>query len=459
MTVEHHLRLKLPLLGVALALATLSASAVSADPSASLTACLRPLSQPPAVTVSACTAALSGHNSEDPERARMLEQRSLMESETGDNAQARDDADTAIRLWITLAKSSARGSMPPTVTKLDVAIGFFARGLARRRLGDHAGALSDFDQAIQLQPAYPIALMERALLWKTEGNRTAALTDLNEVSRLRPDWSRAYYLRGTLWLDQHDDGKAMADFNAAVRLTPKAAPPLMGRAEVWERKHDHDKALADYSSAIAAEPNYAMAYADRANVWWRKGDYPQALADYTTAVDLYAHGITNVRPGDADAALDAASGYAAAVSSRSAVRLLLGDLPGALADADASIRIDASDFHTWNAACWARVAANSDLDTALADCNRAIQTGTKDDNLWSAYDSRAGVSYRRADYAAAIQDETTALNLSPNQAPSLFLRSLAEAKAGKSAEAAADLKAALAADPNIAATYAKWGLK
>jgi tetratricopeptide (TPR) repeat protein len=425
--------------------------------------------QPPEVIVASCTKSLSDASLGPEQRAKILEQRGLAEGALGDDVKATSDYDAAITLWLGLAKSLSIDRYDPHSDNTDqtrrlielkpnIAVAFYVRGLARRRLGDHAGAMSDYGEAIKLRPEFPEAFRERALLWKTLGNRTEELSDLNESIRLRPDFAAALSLRGALWADLHQDDKAIADFTDAIKLSPTMAGAFIGRGTIWDDKLNYDRAIQDYSEAIALRPGLALAYMDRAVALSKNGDYARALADDNAAMDLYAKGTPGVPMSDSDERLNSKSEYATALSNRSDVRLHLGDIQGALSDADAATQLDTSEPHAWNAACWARAVADRDLDVALSDCNRSIQIAGDDTTAWEAYDSRATVRYRRGEYTAAVEDEGLALKLAPNQAGPLFVRSLAEARVNMTSEATADAKAALAVDPKIADTYATWGM-
>ena len=65
-------------------------------------------------------------------------------------------------------------------------------GNEKFKQGDYGGAISDYDEAIQLKPDYADAYNNRGLAKHELGGHTAALVDFNEAIQLKPELSVAY---------------------------------------------------------------------------------------------------------------------------------------------------------------------------------------------------------------------------------------------------------------------------
>jgi tetratricopeptide (TPR) repeat protein len=118
----------------------------------------------------------------------------------------------------------------------------------------------------------------------------------------------------------HD--RAIADYNEAIRLNPKDDTPYNGRGNAWSDKGDFDRAIADHSQAIQLDPKYAVAYNNRC--WARATagrDLQQALSDCDESLRL--------KPKNANA-----------MSSRGFVYFRLNRLDDAIANYDASLKIN-----------------------------------------------------------------------------------------------------------------------
>jgi tetratricopeptide (TPR) repeat protein len=64
---------------------------------------------------------------------------------------------------------------------------YSARGVAYRWSGDYDRAISDFNEAIRLDPEFSIAFGQRGIAYSLKGNRARALADLKTAVELDPD--------------------------------------------------------------------------------------------------------------------------------------------------------------------------------------------------------------------------------------------------------------------------------
>ena len=107
-----------------------------------------------------------------------------------------------------------------------------------------------------------------------------------------------------------------------------------------------------------------------------------------------------------------------------------------------------------NARCWTRAAWGRELDLALADCDAALRR----DRNSEVMESRGLVMFRMGRLDEAITLYTAAIKQQPRAAPALYGRGLAELKKGAKAEGEADIAAAKAIAPDLAAQYKRYGL-
>ena len=108
-----------------------------------------------------------------------------------------------------------------------------------------------------------------------------------------------------------------------------------------------------------------------------------------------------------------------------------------------------------NARCWARGLSNQMLDDALKDCHKAIR---RDGDQPAYLDSLGLVQLRLGHDADAIKAYEQALAQKPRSAWSRYGLGLAKIHSGQEGAGRADLKAALAIDPEIATRAARYGL-
>lgn len=236
------------------------------------------------------------------------------------------------------------------------------RGIARYRLGNLFGALTDLNRAIAMGLACVdpriwdrIFAMEEAgnheAAAKTKQRRADALQCLPRAREYRAharrrlsdplgavedytkliedDLTRVdlYLCRGVARGELGDADGAIADYSEVIERDPTSGPAYYNRGRERGMTGDLDGALTDLDKAVELNPVMASAYSNRAIVWRRKGDLDAAIADSTRAIELE-------------------SACAAAYVNRSVAWLGKRDLARAEVDARKAIDLAPADSHT-----------------------------------------------------------------------------------------------------------------
>jgi tetratricopeptide (TPR) repeat protein len=119
------------------------------------------------------------------------------------------------------------------------------------------------------------------------------------------------------------------------------------------------------------------------------------------------------------------------------------------------IDIEPSNAKAWNNRCWDRAVLGR-LEEALADCSEALRLAPDDP---ATLDSRGFTYLKLGRFEQAIADYDAALAHNPRDPGSLYGRGLARLRGQNDPEGGrADLAAAKALDPGIAAEFARYGL-
>ena len=148
-------------------------------------------------------------------------------------------------------------------------------------------AISDFSEAIRLDPAYALAYTVAAVLTpsgvtlirrlpitrrRSGSTRTAVCRTLGAARRIR---------------DKHEIEKAIADFSDAIKNAKGDSYYYLARGNLYrDAKCDYDKAIADYSDAVRLKP-YSEAYWSRGLAYFQGSrNFEKARADLDRAIML-----------------------------------------------------------------------------------------------------------------------------------------------------------------------------
>ena len=139
---------------------------------------------------------------------------------------------------------------------------FEDRGDARIWAGQYAGAIADFNRAVELKPDDAPMLNARWFARAEAGkDLDAALADCN--ASLATDSNNAATLdsRGFVYFRMGQLDKALADDDAVLKLVPKQQQTLYVRGLIERRKGEVAAGDADVAAATAIDPTVVATYA------------------------------------------------------------------------------------------------------------------------------------------------------------------------------------------------------
>jgi tetratricopeptide (TPR) repeat protein len=127
------------------------------------------------------------------------------------------------------------------------------------------GAIGNFAEAIRLIPMTrnPTIFNIRCNVWDELGIYERALTDYDEAIRIDPNNPAVLHDRAILCQRRGALDKALVDLDTAVRFSFADANIYCDGGLVWYEKGHHDRAIADFNRAIKLDPNFAATYINR----------------------------------------------------------------------------------------------------------------------------------------------------------------------------------------------------
>jgi len=197
----------------------------------------------------------------------------------------------------------------------DAADGYGWRGGVYFDKGEYDHALADYTWAIHLGPEEldtPVWYHDRGMVKRELGDLAGALRDYDEALERSPD-AQTYVGRGYVYFDQKKYERAIEDFSMAIELGTNESSNWNERC--WARAvwgEQLEEAMDDCDQALWIDPENSYAYDSRGLVHLRLGNWDSALLDYQSARDIdpaasayFGHGIALKRLGnDEEAAAD-----------------------------------------------------------------------------------------------------------------------------------------------------------
>jgi len=115
-------------------------------------------------------------------------------------------------------------------------------------------AITDYDQAIELDPQFAGAYTNRGLAYSNKGNLDRAIADLDQAIALNPQYANAYFSRGFAYALAGQYDQALADLSEAIEIGV-SEPGLNAfayfmRGALYAEIGGREKAVSDLERAL-----------------------------------------------------------------------------------------------------------------------------------------------------------------------------------------------------------------
>jgi Flp pilus assembly protein TadD len=183
---------------------------------------------------------------------------------------------------------------------------FVTLGKSQVNSGDYASALISFNQALNLKPDSPEALMGRGSVYLQAGDKTKAVEDLDKAGRVffnQADYRSAvlcfndlltlndqdpsYSLnRGICFLEMGQYQNSIPDLKKAVKLDDRLFPGFLNLGEAYYQNGDSKLAVETYQKARKLNPKSPEVYVGLTKANYAKGDKSEAKKSYKKFEEL-----------------------------------------------------------------------------------------------------------------------------------------------------------------------------
>lgn len=162
---------------------------------------------------------------------------------------------------------------------------FLSRGNLFFNLGNFSEALKAYDKAIELEPNFVVAWINKGIVLGKFGNHEEAIKYLDKAIELDPYDDLAWYNKGVAFgkLGRHDEVLKFMD--EVIKLKSNDAGAWMNKGVSLDRLGRYNEALIAYDEAIGIRPDYAKAWISKGVVLERLGRYDEVLKAYDKAIE------------------------------------------------------------------------------------------------------------------------------------------------------------------------------
>jgi tetratricopeptide (TPR) repeat protein len=159
---------------------------------------------------------------------------------------------------------------------------FFSRGTAKSILKDNRGAITDYDEAIRLDPKYAPAFLYRGIAKRNLKDYIGAIPDYDEAIRLDPKYASAYSGRGWYSLSIGEFPNAIKDLSECINLDPKNTNGINNLSFLFSSCPDQsirrpDRALELAKQAEQIEPADGYTLNALSCAYAAKSDFEKAI--------------------------------------------------------------------------------------------------------------------------------------------------------------------------------------
>jgi tetratricopeptide (TPR) repeat protein len=312
-------------------------------------------------------------------------------------------------------------------------------------------ALTDYSEAIRINPELSSAHENRGWIYLRKGESDKALNDFSEAIKHNSNSATAYYQRGMIFYNGGKFDAALADFSELVRCAPNDSQGFVMRGRCYLNLNDTDRALSSFDAAVMINPRNSQALRERSCLYQMKGDYQHAVRDLADA-ELIS------RPIRTPKSKQRASADNLPGPLGGKLRLDVNPLPSLNkgngdADFGSSAKKQSEKGYTEFAAEALVAYRRKDFDRAIELNDKALGFSVSAVDRAAALVNRGNVYRAKRQLDQALHDCAEAIKLNPHDPAGYIARAIVFTEQGESQKAMEDCDKALTIDPSRSEAY------
>ena len=152
--------------------------------------------------------------------------------------------------------------------------------------GQFQEAVSDFTDALKLDPSNATGYMNRGYVLNDLREASKAEQDFDEAIKLRPDFGEAHLGLAFSYLQLRRAGSALKEADLASKFMGESAPTHLAMAEAYRQEMMLHKAEVEYRAALKFTPNDVQTHLALADALYRMHRYQESINALKTTLGL-----------------------------------------------------------------------------------------------------------------------------------------------------------------------------
>ena len=164
---------------------------------------------------------------------------------------------------------------------------YLQRGIEAEQENRRDDAIAYYNEVIALQPVDNLTLAEvychRAYAYDSKKEYDLAISDYSEAIKLNPNSTYAFRNRGVTHERKGKIDLAIQDYDEVIKLNPNSSHAYSDRARAYRKKGETDLAIKDYRRSIELNPHNANEYYDLVIIWLQQKNWKSAKSEIINA--------------------------------------------------------------------------------------------------------------------------------------------------------------------------------
>jgi protein O-mannosyl-transferase len=147
-------------------------------------------------------------------------------------------------------------------------------------------AITQFQEALQIRPAFAYARLDLGNALFQKGRRDEAIVEFQQALHINPAFTEAENNLGNALSHMGRRGEAISHFQKALLISPNDADTHNNFGDTLRQEGKLDEAISHFEQALHAKPNFAEAHYNFGIALRQKGELDEAIAQYQMALDI-----------------------------------------------------------------------------------------------------------------------------------------------------------------------------